>query len=391
MKILYVVNGLGFSRNMPIGGADKRVAEIGKRLIENGVAVHCLTTPEGSRVLTDNSLFATYLLTEKPNFWDDSWSRTLLGRLLSYIYLTIFSFRSVPRDSEGFDIVYSSSDYFFDLVPALLIKLRTPRCKIVGISHHHIDWPWRRRGVFWQNWLIFLAQRVDFILLKSFDLIFVPDTPEGNLIEGSLIFGNHLVERFVNGVDLDVFRRLPKAEKKFDACFLGGFRASKGIFDLVGVWREVCEARPNSTLLVIGGGSEEYEVRVRKDVADAGLLGNISFTGILPSASLFLVLSSARIIVSPSYEEGWGIAILEAMACGLPVACYDLPSYKLYGDVPLKVPIGDIKRLAGAAVDLLSDERFYEEKHIASLRLAEKFDWGKAFEKEYLILQDLVK
>ena len=63
MKILYIINGLGFSRDMPIGGADKRVSQIGKFFKEKGLEIFVLTTDEGERVLRDDGLAATYFKT----------------------------------------------------------------------------------------------------------------------------------------------------------------------------------------------------------------------------------------------------------------------------------------------------------------------------------------
>ena len=42
-------------------------------------------------------------------------------------------------------------------------------------------------------------------------------------------------------------------------------------------------------------------------------------------------MKSSKLFIFPSYEEGWGISITEAMACGLAVVCYDLKAYDVFG------------------------------------------------------------
>lgn len=391
-KILYVVNGLGFSRQMPIGGADKRVAQIGRRLARKGWAVSVLTTDEGQRVLKDDGLEADYLVTPPPFFWRASWYQSLGGRLISYFYLTLFSPRTVLTSSGRYDLIYSSSDFFFDLIPILMLRRRFRWLPLVAIVHHHLDVPWRRRGGWGKNVLLFLGQRFDFFLLKFFDAIFVPDNFEGENIRktlGGYRIGSARLKPFKNGVDFTEISATPAVEKRFEACFLGGLRPSKGLEDLVPFWQAVGRKIPSARLLVIGGGTKEYEGWLRERIEKAGLAQKIILAGVLPRQTLFSFVKSARVFVSPSYEEGWGIAILEAMAAGLPAVGYDLPAYRPYGEALVKVPVGETAALARAVLELLRDEKRLSQKSQEGLVLASRFDWEKAFALERDVLENL--
>ena len=64
----------------------------------------------------------------------------------------------------------------------------------------------------------------------------------------------------------------------------------------------------------------------------------------------------ARAFLAPSYEEGWGISIAEAMATGLPVVAYRLPILdEVYGDPYTGVPLGSVPALADALTQFLLD------------------------------------
>lgn len=391
MKILYIINGLGFSKNMPIGGADKRVSQIGKALREKGSEIFVLTTAEGERVLIDDGLAATYFKTLQPSFWQPSWFRSVFGRIFSYLYLT-FRSTAFVKDDIKFDIIYPSSDYFFDLIPAILLKRKFKSVKLVGIVHHHLDLPWRRRGNLWQNTLLFISQRLDFFLFKFFDLVFVPGNTEGRLIKGALgkYIGESKIAFFKNGVEYRKISRFPEVEKRFDACFLGGFRQSKGMLDIVPVWREVVKSLPEAKILVIGGGTVSNENAVKETVEEAKLSKNVIFAGVLPSESLFSFVKACRIFVSYSYEEGWGIALLEALSCGLPAVVYNLPAYDIFGNAILKVKLGDTKGMAYKIVEILNDQNMIDKYRVLGRELSENFDWEVAAREEMKVLERII-
>lgn len=393
MKLLYVVNGLGFSKNMPIGGADKRVAEIGKRLASQGVEVFVLTTEEGARLMKEEGLPATFLLTKEPAFWPSPWHASLLGRIFSYLYLTFSNYRQALM-SGPYDVIYSSSDFFFDLLPALRLRRSFAGTRLVAISHHHLGSPWRRQVRFWRHLVLFLVQRVDFFILRFFDLILVPANNEGNQIKTILrtfFVSRAKIKTFTNGVDFVGLNQLPAVPVTHEAVFLGGFRPSKGLFDLPVIWQTVTAAIPEAKLLVLGGGSVDYQEELKQRIVESGLFEKIVLAGVLPRRTLFERLKSGRLFVSPSYEEGWGIALLEALACGLPAVIYDLPAYDQIDQGVIKVAIGDRNSFAREVVRLLQNQGLYQRKQEEARRLAARFDWSSSFEREYSEILSLVE
>ena len=103
--------------------------------------------------------------------------------------------------------------------------------------------------------------------------------------------------------------------------FLGGLKARKNLPLLLDVWREVAPAAPEAVLVVAGGGALLCSLRVRAE--RLGLAGRVVFTGYVPEADKVAHYGLADVFLFPSAMEGFGLAVGEAMACGLPVVASD--------------------------------------------------------------------
>jgi len=252
---------------------------------------------------------------------------------------------------------------------------------------HHLIVPGRKGNVL-VNIVNYLSQRTSFVLMKNqADLILVYDTPEGENIKNELSrigIPREKIMTAANGVDYSSIIRIPDQPRTHDACFVGGLRPSKGVFDLPRIWKIVRNEQLLAKFLIIGGGPAEKALR--RDLVKDGLSNNVTMAGPLSGEELYKSMKSCRIFVSPSYEEGWGIAICEAMSCRLPVVAYDLPAYEIFQDAISKVPVGDTEAFGKAALELLTNRRLWDEASRKAVRTAERFDWDRAAEKEWAVL-----
>lgn len=392
MKLLYILNGLGFSAGMPIGGADKRALEVGKYLRAQGWSISFLTTDAGEEVLRQHGgTEFTFLTVRRPFFWPKFLENNLLGRVLSYFYVILADFLSnFQLPTSNFRIIYPTSDMFFDLLPAFFLKLRCKKVKLAGIVHHYIPPPWRREGSFLANLLLWLSQRFGFLLLRVFaDLVFYPQTDEGALVK-KVLRGLGLAEGrlfpFRNGVNIEEAMAAPAGEKKYAAVFLGGLRPSKGLYDLVPIWRLVQSKLPGAKLLIVGGGLGQYEEELKRAIKKEGLEGLVMLAGVVAQPGLFTTMKEGEIFISPSHEEGWGIVVGEALACGLAVVAYDLPAYRPYGKVVEKVPLGDVTLFAQKVIRLLQDSGRRRRKVEEGYKIIQSFGWEAAAAREKELL-----
>jgi glycosyltransferase involved in cell wall biosynthesis len=120
-------------------------------------------------------------------------------------------------------------------------------------------------------------------------------------------------------------------------------------------------------LLLVGPGHHSTNDRVRT-------------TGYLSDVDLRSVVAGASALVLPSREEGFGLPVLEALACNVPVVCSDVPALReVAGDQALLVPVGDVDALAAAMTSALSDPPSSDE--IAARRThASAFTWRNCAE-----------
>jgi alpha-1,3-rhamnosyl/mannosyltransferase len=130
------------------------------------------------------------------------------------------------------------------------------------------------------------------------------------------------------------------------------------------------------TLVIAGVWDPRYpEPRL---LAERLGLQNVRWLGPVPEADLPALYSAATLFVFPSLYEGFGLPVLEAMACGVPVICSNTSSLpEVAGDAALLVDPTDVRALAAAITDLLEDESRREEMRERGLQQAARFSWER--------------
>jgi glycosyltransferase involved in cell wall biosynthesis len=118
------------------------------------------------------------------------------------------------------------------------------------------------------------------------------------------------------------------------------------------------------------------------------LQDNIIFAGPLSGKKLFKTVKSSKVFLLPSYEEGWGIALCEALYAGLPVICYDLPAFKIFSKVIDKYPVGDTDSASAQIGYYLNNPKAIQKKVPLLQETAKQYSWQEIAEKELKILKN---
>jgi glycosyltransferase involved in cell wall biosynthesis len=124
------------------------------------------------------------------------------------------------------------------------------------------------------------------------------------------------------------------------------------------------------------GYSTALDAPLRERALDLGVAGDVRFTGWLPRADVCGLLGMAALLVHPSFAEGFGLPVLEAMGSGLPVACSDSPVLReLAGDCALFFDPGDAGSIERAITVLLTDRTRAAGLAVAGRRRAHGYSW----------------
>ncbi len=189
---------------------------------------------------------------------------------------------------------------------------------------------------------------------------------------------------FSPGPNNEFGRRIaPNGEKVL--VHTSNFRPVKRVPDTIRIFEKIHKEIP-SKLLLVGDGPDRSECeRLCREI---GLCDNVKFLG--KQDALVDILNASDLFLIPSQSESFGLAALEAMACGLPVISSSvggLPELVKHNECGFIAEIGDIDRMAKYVLDLLTNERKYEMFSAnARKRAVEKFDTSKVvpnYEKFY--------
>lgn len=181
-----------------------------------------------------------------------------------------------------------------------------------------------------------------------------------------------------NGIDVARFSGIaPRSTPTYDLISVARLERYKGIFDLVDAMERIVSRRPGTTLAMVGDGAGR--VALERRIAERGLGSSIRLLGRRMDIADLLPL--ARVFVLASHEEGFPVAIVEAMAAGLPVVATAVggnPEAVSTGRTGSLVPPRDPAALADAILVYLADPGLVRSHGAAGRTVAlERFDLGR--------------
>ncbi|MBA7507576.1 N-acetyl-alpha-D-glucosaminyl L-malate synthase [subsurface metagenome] len=217
----------------------------------------------------------------------------------------------------------------------------------------------------------------------------------------SLGISEDKIEIVPNGIDLSEFDNLPERgefRKKYGLndsqkliLYLGRIHKTKGL-DLLAKAFAGLSKKLDDTKLVIVGPDDGYLPSLKKLIAELEISDKVLFTGPLYESEKLRAYVDADIYVLPSSYEIFGITVLEAMACGIPVIVTDCCGIAevIDGRAGLVVPY-DKERLSDAVLCMLSDDKMRQQfGEKGKLLVREKFNWQKIAEQVEGIYQAIL-
>jgi teichuronic acid biosynthesis glycosyltransferase TuaC len=290
--------------------------------------------------------------------------RNLLFSLLGYsLYLSLRRWMSEIGRDFPFDLIHAHTAYPDGFGAVMLGRaLHKPTVITVhgGDVTIHLRHPLvGRLG----RWALSHADRV----------IAVSSSLQRALVEGYGIEEEKLtvipngvdVSRFAPTASFEARARLGLHEEASRILYVGAIAESKGLSYLLRATRRIRDTVPGPVELVLVGEGE-YERAARALAAQLGIADAVTFAGRRPNEEIPLWINACDVLVLPSLSEGFGVVLVEALACGKPVvatACGG-PEDIVTPQVGILVPPADDVPLAEALLEVLADGDSFHPQRI---------------------------
>ena len=160
--------------------------------------------------------------------------------------------------------------------------------------------------------------------------------------------------------------------------FLGAMEPRKNLLRLIEAFAALKPVTRRETVLVVAGAEGWLNDSVHARVGRLGLADSVRFPGYIAEDDLAALYSLATVFAYPSLWEGFGLPVLEAMACGTPVLTSDVSSLpEVAGNAALLVSPTDVDAIADGLTRLLGDAVLRADLAERGLRRVRAFSWER--------------
>jgi glycosyltransferase involved in cell wall biosynthesis len=362
------------------GGAERRIFEIGKRLAARGHEVHVFGVRwwKGASVLKHEKMIL-HGVCGTLNFY-------VHGRR-SIFEAIIFSLALLPRlAARRFDVIDVSAIPFF---PCFSVKLISAFKKTPVIYTWHEVWR--------DYWLEYLGaagvigKLIEAAAAKLGGTAVAVSSMTRTGLAG-LGRAAELVPIVPNGVDVKEIEAVPPAEDVCDILFAGRMIRDKNLDLLLEAVAYVRTNKPDIRCDIVGDGPEKD--RLERLSAKLGLGNNVRFFGFLNGREVNMRIKSSKIMVLPSRREGFGMVVLEAFACGIPVVTVDAPqnaSRELVDERCGLVVKARAEDIGKAILSLLADDTARFRMGASALAKAKLYDWDGIVENWSVVCLQVIE
>lgn len=224
-------------------------------------------------------------------------------------------------------------------------------------------------------------------LAQSADMLFTDSMYSKKEIQKYTNIGPEKIQVVWSGIDDKYFnpideKSMSQVITKLKGCddyilYYGGFRKNKNIEGLLRAYALISPQIPNNLVLV--GKIGTYASTIDPLIQQMNLRARLIFYGFATDEELKCLLRRCRVFVFPSFLEGFGLPVAEAMACGAPVICSNAASLpEIGGDAAHYFDPLNYQAIAAKILEVLQNDELRCRLHEDGIKRAPLFRWGKS-------------
>lgn len=290
---------------------------------------------------------------------------------LRYIFRTINTIRYLwkERIKNQNSSIISTSDFLPDVIPSFLFS---NYMKWYAFTYHLYPLSLNLRNLFG----IFLQSISYLLFLKAYKVLTTSSECENFLKKNFRITNTSIISL---GIDLDLYKN--SYSKNKELVYLGRIKKSKGVYDLPEIIFNVKKQIPDIKLNIIGNGDSSEISLLESKINYFKVGNNIKILYSLEDSQVRELLLKSKILLQPSYEEGFGLSILEALASKMQIVAYNLPVYEEhFKEFSINyIELGDKNLFAQKICELYGDDLSFIHFNYDF----NKFSWKSIFNKVF--------
>jgi glycosyltransferase involved in cell wall biosynthesis len=258
---------------------------------------------------------------------------------------------------NGFEVIYSHQ---YPLSWLAYIGKKVFNYEFI-YYHHHLNPPEAYQGAIQQTYARLLNGLTLWTAKKADKIISISEFSRKSLLDtigrdSEIIYNEIDTERFHPNIDGKFVREKYGIQKSPMILFVGGLAPPKRVHLLIEAFYLVKSDFPEAKLVIVGKVAFDDYYQKIKEMCDSSVI----FTGYIPDEELPYYYAACDVYATASLWEGFNLPLVEAQACGKPVAAFNIGAHSEVVDTPengILVPASNVLALAEAIIEILNRSR----------------------------------
>lgn len=302
------------------------------------------------------------------------------GHLARLVWTQVVLARRLVRDRRSL---------LFSAFPEGMLLATIPQvCVVHDLIALRYPQYYPRLRYYFAHWLPWMLPRCAAVIVDSEAtrrdvgaLLAVRDVPM------HVVYPGYDADRFRPGLDTTAVKRRYGLGRY--VLFVGNLLPHKNVRGLLRAFADIASRVPHQ-LVIVGARDPRFLPSLTSEATRLGMMERVQWLGYVTADELPLLYGGADVYVSPSLYEGFGLTVLEAMACGVPVVSSRAGSLPEVGGNAVRWVDADmVDDMAAALYETLSDERLRATLAEAGLSRARSFSWQRAGREIFNVLSTI--